>query len=223
MEKLLSTEDKIKRAEEIYNRRKTNQTKLATVNLSEKKDLKLLKKMVIQIVICLSIYCIFYLIKNNNYIFSEDLINKTKEVLNYDIDFNELYMILKNKIQSSNLEKEKSESNNIEETNFESENNEEGIGGNVQELKEEVNNELSQMEKDAIEIKKSISFINPIEGIVTSKFGLRNSSNNTIPKYHTGVDISNVSGTKIISATDGDVILNSSVGDYRKAFKNKNR
>ena len=81
MERTMSTEDKIKRAEEIYNRRKTNQIKTGTakVNISDKKDLKLFKKMFIQILVCLAIYTAFYLVKNNNYIFSEDFINKAKE------------------------------------------------------------------------------------------------------------------------------------------------
>lgn len=89
MERAMSTEDKIRRAEEIYNKRRTNQmqTNTAKVNISEKKDLKLFKKMIMQIIACLAIYSVFYLVKNNNYIFSEDFINKSKEVLSYDINF----------------------------------------------------------------------------------------------------------------------------------------
>ena len=41
--------------------------------------------------IFLLIYFIFYLIKNSNYIFSEDVINKTREFLSYDINFQNLY------------------------------------------------------------------------------------------------------------------------------------
>ena len=36
--------------------------------------------MALQLAICAVIYIIFYLIKNTNYIFSEDVINKTKEM-----------------------------------------------------------------------------------------------------------------------------------------------
>ena len=83
--------------------------------------------------------------------------------------------------------------------------------------------EISQMEQDSIDIKNSVSFINPIEGTVTSKFGWRDPTTSTVPKYHTGIDIANLSGTKIRSATDGMVTLASTKGDYRKSFNYKNR
>lgn len=47
--------------------------------------------MFLQIVICLVIYLIFYLIKNESYVFSEDVINKTKQFLSYDINFQNTY------------------------------------------------------------------------------------------------------------------------------------
>lgn len=101
MERAMSTEDKIRRAQEIYNRRRTNQIKTGTtkVKINEKKDIKLLKKMIIQIVVCLSIYSIFYLIKNNDYIFSDDFISKANEILSYDVNFQEIYSKLMQKIQ----------------------------------------------------------------------------------------------------------------------------
>ena len=75
------------------------------------------------------------------------------------------------------------------------------------------------MEQDAINIKNTINFINPIEGTITSKFGWRSPTTSTVPKYHTGLEIANASGTKIHSATDGDVTLASSKGDYGNHLK----
>ena len=60
------------------------------MNRNEKKKLSLFKKMLMQLAICAVIYIIFYLIKNTNYIFSEDVINKTKELLSYDINWGNL-------------------------------------------------------------------------------------------------------------------------------------
>lgn len=57
------------------------------MNTSEKRKLSVFKKMLMQLAICSVIYIIFYLIKNTNYIFSDDVINKTKEILSYDINF----------------------------------------------------------------------------------------------------------------------------------------
>lgn len=93
MERVLSQEERIRRAEEIYNRRKSsNGIRVSTgvMNNSEKKKISLLKKMFMQLVICAVIYIIFYLIKNTNYIFSDDVISKTKEFLSYDINFGNL-------------------------------------------------------------------------------------------------------------------------------------
>ena len=61
MERTMKVEEKIRRAEEIYERRKQGETRqLATVNVREKKDIKLLKKMIIQIIICILIYFVIY-------------------------------------------------------------------------------------------------------------------------------------------------------------------
>ena len=61
MDRIMSVEDKIKRAEEIYNRRKENQirTSTAKVSVNTKKDIKLLKKVIIQITVCLILYSLF--------------------------------------------------------------------------------------------------------------------------------------------------------------------
>ena len=127
--------------------------------------------------------------------------------------------------QSENLEEQKSQSEN---------NNSENVGGaeeifdqekneqvsEVQENKEETpqTEEKTQMEKDADEIKSKLSFINPIEGRISSTFGWRNPTNPNVPKYHTGLDIAAVTGTVIKSAIDGTVELVSDEGDYGKHY-----
>ena len=60
------------------------------MNTGENKKISLFRKMLMQLAICAVIYIIFYLIKNTNYIFSEDVINRTKEILSYDINWNNL-------------------------------------------------------------------------------------------------------------------------------------
>lgn len=229
MEKTMSVEDKIKRAEEIYNRRRENQSRIsmAKVNVNSKKDIKLFKKMIIQIIVCLAIYSAFYLVKNNNYIFSEDLINKAKEILAYDVNFSEVYSKCMESLNAMGMNQQENE--NTEEITPQEE-QAEGIGGaeetpieeNVQEgTGEEV--ALTQAEQDVQDIKNSISFIKPIEGTITSTFGWRNPTTSTVPKYHTGLDIAASQGTVIHSATEGDIILASSEGDYRKSSKNSSK
>ena len=115
MERTMSVEEKIKRAEEIYQkRRQGTERQIATVNLSEnKKKLKLFKKTIIQILICTVIYFIISSIYNSDYIFSKDFTNKVKEILSYDINFYEIYENTKyNFIRIFNKEEIKQVDNN---------------------------------------------------------------------------------------------------------------
>ena len=93
MERIMSDEEKIRRAIEISQRRNNGycRTEPARVNVNEKNNYKLFKKMILQIIICLLIYSIFYLITSTNYVFSEQVIKNTNEILNYDINFQGLY------------------------------------------------------------------------------------------------------------------------------------
>lgn len=266
MERTMSVEDKIRRAEEIYNRRreneyKTSNTRVSVENSKTNENInQRLKKMIIQIIVCMAIYFIFYYIINNNYIFSEDFKNKCQEILSYDISFTEMYkkiseaitninkgyqeIVEKSKQNNENIEdhniinqenqnQENLEQNNQEETsteNFQEEvneqeqvNSEENIGGAIEEVSQvEENEDLTeedQMKRDSEEIKAKVSFIKPLEGIITSVFGWRNPTVTTVSKYHTGIDIAADQGTNIISATNGKVILASSKGAYGNHLK----
>ena len=229
MERTMSVEEKIRRAEEIYERRKQgNRKPIATVSVREKKDVKLLKKMMIQILVCVAIYGIIYTIQNSNYVFSEEFLKKVNEVLSYDTNFSQIYENIKNQIMSWIPKKE-------EQTN------QEGIGGaeeitplaetteNQEQIVQEQNQEnnpevqqeqpISQEEQDILNIKNTTSFIKPVEGTISSPFGQRENATGSVPKNHTGTDIAANMGTKILSATDGEVVLASEEGDYGKHLK----
>ena len=122
MERIISDEDKIKRAIEISKRRNNTNYSYRTaattrVNVNEKKDYKLFKRMILQIVICLLIYLIFHLITSTNYAFSADFIKNTNNILNYDVNFQELYNNLMVYITSKTEENTNIELNNIENDN----------------------------------------------------------------------------------------------------------
>lgn len=255
----MSVEDKIKRAEEIYYKRKNQEMptrEAIKISAKPKKNIKLFKKMIKQIIICLIIYGIFYLIINNNYIFSEDFTQKAREILSQDINFSQVYSFLLNKInevtknqnsnEQINSENKEEQSEQIENNNDEKQeektkeeiqNNEENIGGaeelptieeqnventggdEVEACKTEEAPVLSQMEQDANYIKSTINFIKPVDGTISSMFGWRNPTTASVPKNHTGTDIAAVTGTKIVSATDGKVIFKSSKGDFGNHLK----
>lgn len=268
MERAMSVEDKIRRAEQRYYMRREQEMSPRETRIGElkrsskKKDIKLFKKMIKQIIVCLFIYGVFYLVVNSNYIFSEDFTNKAKEILSQDINFAEIYSAISSNINdiynkmisndntkgSDNQEKavtpnddtpnnevkqdEESKPNaqpeaqqensgeQVQQENVSKEdiqNNQENIGGAAEET--EVNVELSQMEKDVNYIKSVTSFIKPVNGTISSMFGPRNPTTASVPKNHTGTDIAAVTGTKIVSSTDGTVIYTSSQGDFGNHLK----
>ena len=244
MERTMTVEEKIRRAEEIYARRQEGtQKRTATVkvNNENKKDIKLLKKMIIQIAVSLLIYIVVYIIQNNNYIFSEDFLKKANEILSYDINFAQIYENIKQNIEQG-INQNKGENQGIvENTENSKENiNENAIGGaeenttdntnQTQNTSEPQNNEqtseqnaetteLSQEEQDIANIKATTTFIKPVEGEISSKFGQREPTTSTVPKKHTGVDIAANMGTKILSSTGGEVVLASEEGDFGKHLK----
>ena len=232
MERTMTVEERIRRAEEIYERRKRNEG-LTVVpekkNKKEKKDIKLLKKMIVQLVVCICIYLVIYTIQNKQYIFSEDFINKVNEIISYDIDFRKLYEDTKNYVMGIfNKENQKENQNENQESNEANitENTEmnNGIGGAVEEITEgneqvEENQNLSQEEQDIINVKNTASFIKPVEGTISSIYGYRETATGAVPKDHTGTDIAASTGTKIKSATEGQVVLVSEEGDYGKHIK----
>lgn len=238
MERTLSQEERQRRAEELYYRRqnRVNEVRTTTVNVNPKKNYRLLKRVIIQIIICALIYGVIYKLQSNTDSFSVDSINYLKGAIAYDIDMNKAFESVKNYMAAYNLE---GTPNNINTNNVVEENTvtEEAVTDNTlqeatlavseevienteqpQQVVEEASS-VSQMEEDATYIKSHFSFIKPLEGTVTSRFGLRNPTTATVPKYHTGIDIGVPEGTVFVSAMEGTVELVSSVGDYGNHVK----
>lgn len=230
MERTMSVEEKIRRAEEIYERRKQGNAKpIATVSVREKKDVKLLKKMIIQILVCVSIYLVIYTIQNSNYVFSEEFLKKVNEILSYDTNFSQIYENVKKQImnwipkQEENKQKgiggaeettQQMETQDSQEQSIEEQNQETQI-----ETTQDAQQPLSPEEQDIQNTKNTSSFIKPVQGTISSPFGKRENATGSVPKNHTGTDIAANTGTKIISATDGEVVLASEEGDFGKHLK----
>ena len=212
MDRVMTVEERIRRAEEIYERRKKSEKlienrekydRVEEKDLERKKDIRLLKKIIMQLVVCIVIYFVFYTIQNNEYIFSKEFLNKANEILSYDMNFAEIFENIKNNVMifiNNNINKQ--ENNNQ---------NQEAIGGaeikqnqeisqennfqeTIEEEKKEENMEqqvqnLSQEEQDIQNVKKTSTFIKPIDGKITSAFGRRDEATGRVPKNHTGTDI----------------------------------
>ncbi len=242
MERAISSNERIRRAEEIYARRQNirERTRRATVNVSDTpKNFRLLKKVVLQIIICVLIYFIFYLINTTNYTFSESALNKTRELVSKDINFMEIYNNIINTVNSyiSTIETKKSGENNINAENIveeqaENKNQIENVVNTNQENTNEVGNlsfvtdtgettgqtEIKDVElSETDRIKQNYDFTLPLKGTVSSEFGTREATSSVMSTYHKGIDIAAVTGTKIVSATEGTVSIarySSSYGNY---------
>ncbi len=255
MERTISQEERIKRAEEIYNRRRQAsgvRVSSDNVNRAEKKNLSLFKKMLMQLAICAVIYIIFYLIKNTNYIFSEDVINKTKEFLSYDINFgqiqsqitsfwndnknvfgigndeeqeivnsedniNDISNKLTNELENTVTNEVVNETANVIANELENETTNVigGIGGATTNEVVEDDTKKSQYELDVEYIKENYSFILPVTGTVTSRYGQREETE-VVSANHQGIDIGANEGTPIYASMAGTVTVSSEEGEYGK-------
>jgi len=208
MERAISEMEKIKRAEEIYSRR--NNLKLNSEDVIKNKSIY---KVLFQILILINIAIIIVAIQNKDYIFTSDFIDM---VNGYNVNI------------KASIEKLLTDNNEtLHENNavILTENNESEIdqekpvseGQTVEPQGALVENEeknLTQMEQDAKVINSNYSVIVPIDGIKTSSFGIRNSTNSIVTNNHTGVDLAANKGTVIKSAISGKVTQVSSEGDY---------
>ncbi len=231
MERVLSQDERIRRAEEIYARRKMNETrKSATVQVEAQKPNNLTKKLVKQFIICLLIYICFYMAKNVPNLVPQEVMNKITDTLEYDINVQDLYEKIKGIYKKENQdekvenkEEKQLPQETLSATDSDGESNEvaqnEEKQAESQQQEEENTAGLTQMEIDARYIKKNYSLIKPLEGEITSRFGPRNPEVPTVPKYHTGIDIARVIGTVVISAMEGTVELVSGEGSYGNHVK----
>lgn len=169
MEKSISQEERIRRAEEIYTRRRYNnrygeslyrsgetRNRYQPQETRKIKD-KMINKMIIQMIVCVIIYTCIYMLQYSNYLFSKDMMDKTKEVLSYDISIenlynksNEFFLNLQKKFnwgvnneQNDNVNEE-AQDQNTEETNIENSNAESSENTSEANNENVDNSEISQ-------------------------------------------------------------------------------
>ena len=212
MERILNDEEKIRRAEEIYYRR-NNQN----INISGRKSTKTLKekgnmriKFFLNLLLMFNIAVIIFSIQNKDYIFTQEFIGKLNE---YNINLGAKVTEFFSKILADETKKENNKDFNIVNENSETVSN---LEENSQKIvaNENLESSLNEVDLDVENLKNAYSFINPITGIVSSKFGSRESEYQKVTGYHTGVDVAAEEGTIIKASMEGIVELVSSEGDY---------
>lgn len=189
MEKTITPEERIRRAEEIYYRKRLDNNSIRmsssqVKNGKEKKQFSLYKKMIIQILVCILIYLSFSLIKNANYIFSEEVLNRTKEFLSQDINFE---VILNNTKQfyENNKDKLNFLGNWLKEDNNEQENNEiENVNKEQNEQSTENNAKTNETTNEAKTNTQSVNtnILNGKGGAATNEVTVSASSNSNSSK-----------------------------------------
>ena len=229
MERIISEEDRIRRAEEIATRRRGT-IPVKNINVkNNKKTMSMFTKVFIQTVTSMCIFGIIYLLMLNN----NPIVENIRKVMSQDTDLKKLYDYSNSQInnivewinsfnEDSNLEgkiedvnNEIVENNILENTisnDIEENSSDTGIGGSDENLN------LSQDEQDIEYIKSYCSIIVPVCGTVTSSYGKRTPTD-IISENHAGVDIGANEGTEIIAAMEGTVELVSSYGDYGNHVK----
>lgn len=180
MERVLDQDERIRRAEEIYAKRRNLRERRAraTVTVAEPKNFKLFKKLILQIAICILIYFILHLINTTNYSFSKDTLSKTEELISHDFDFYSIYSnaveVINNYLYSdgiipgnneTNGDGEETEDQNQIPANVEQNENSENIGTDGEQSEEEGVNqsEVSYTEGSETErVKNTYSFVSPV-------------------------------------------------------------
>ncbi|MCI9039548.1 MAG: M23 family metallopeptidase [Clostridia bacterium] len=185
MEKTISPEERIRRAEEIYYRRRenSNSVRMSSSQVKEGNEtrrISLYKKMIIQILTCILIYLVFSLIKEANYIFSEDVINKTKEFLSTDINFEvivgQVGQFFQNNQDKLDFLGSWLKENNEQEENKQSENQNTENKENVQTNNNQEQNTQEENKTENKEIENKVT--NEAKGNTNNETGIGGASNN---------------------------------------------
>ena len=233
MERIISEEDRIRRAEEVASRRR-NRIPAESINVPTNNKPSLMRKLFCQVLSSICIFGILYFLSQNN----SQAMELIKPVLSEDTDFNQIYTRLDGFIKNIGNEMrnvEAIDSNEVEnnsvtdvqnnlvndiqlESNVTTvssaqdvQSSEEAMGGGDESID-------SETDQDVIYIKKNGSFIKPISGRITSGYGPRTPTN-IVSANHAGVDIGANTGADIVASMEGKVEVVSSQGDYGNHLK----
>lgn len=193
MEKILSGDDRVRRAEEIYYKRRMKIPNSKFSKIEKEKKTYLGSKILLEILIIINFSLIIIAIQNKDYIFTDKFL---QDVQKYNVDITknikEFIGINQEEIVIQEPEEDISETENIE------------IQNNPQEIVPNVEGEassLNKMDENINKIKELVSIEKPIrEGTITSRFGTRESIYKSVNGYHTGIDIGSSKGTTIYAA-----------------------
>lgn len=242
MERILSDEERIRRAEIIAARRQ-NRIPVNNINNNNERKISKLGKYSIQILSSIIIFGILYFLSQHNIY----IVGEIKNQISRDTDFKKIYSYVEtnlNKIKEDKMNKQKENDNQKE---SDEQNGNENDNKNIDDKKEKnvdengnvKNEQVSEIKENQVDkgigggdegievsenvddvtyIKKNYNFIKPVNAVITSPYGEREETD-IISKNHKGIDLGCNTGTEIKAAVDGIVEESSNYGDYGKHVK----
>lgn len=216
MERILNDDEKIRRAEEIYFRRNNQNVnisgKTSYRNKKEKGEFK--NRFLLHLLLMFNIAIIIFAIQNKNYIFTQEFLGMINEYnINLGEKVSEIFSAILEDGKNNNLDENIILENKVQEEKKQIIENTDIV------VNENVTSTLSQMDIDIQNLKNAYSFITPIKGVVSSKFGSRESEYQKVTGYHTGIDIAAEEGSSIKASMQGIVTLVSKEGEYGNHIK----
>ncbi len=203
MERILNDHEKIKRAEEIYYRRNQRNVAMGNRGFEPRRQKTYLgSKILLEMLILLILAVTVFAVKNKDYIFTQSFL---ESVSKYNFNLSEKFDF----IMAYWKEDDENEEEGIFVNNQPAQENQPAVENIAQPQS------LAQPEAAPAPVQENQNpFVKPIEGVVTSGFGARESVYQNVTGNHTGVDIGANSGTQIIASMSGRVTQVSSEGDY---------
>lgn len=220
MERILNDDEKIRRAEEIYYRRNNQNIcisgKRNIKNHKEKGNFK--TRFLLNLLFMFNIAIIIFSIQNKDYIFTKEFLERLNQ---YNIDLGtkvtEVFSKILAKEETNTIVENEVDNSTINESVEDDSESEENISNIV--TNENSISSLSEMNLDVENLKNAYSFINPVSGAISSRFGARESEYQKVTGYHTGIDIAAEEGTVINASMEGIVTLVSPEGEYGNHLK----
>ncbi len=153
MDRLISDEERIRRAEDVLERRRNTDLRISSESFVKEQSNSRIKKMLIQIFVCLLIYCGIYYTKNSQNEGFKNFLGNINSVLEYDVDFKSIYESVCAKIDKLNLNIPKDDNQTKEDINgindFQDQDGQEEI--NQEKNNEEEQNQRNNDEQEGVD------------------------------------------------------------------------
>lgn len=218
----MSEADKIRRAEEIYYKRRYNQNYRGYTE--QRKKHSFIRWFIGKVIYISLIVACVYGYNNKDYFlsdkFKEDFNSFIKTPINVDSIFKRIHTNEEESVEKLDENQENDSVTDSENIIQNSEVQNDILLVNV--ISAEILKTAYVKDKEMTEeeyIKNMCDFVLPVKAKVSSRYGTRTSKYQNVSKNHTGIDLAANTGTDIVSAIDGTVVEVSSEGNYGKHLK----